>query len=134
MHLPETSARRPIPISLTALIDVVFILLLFFMLSSSFVQWRSLDLTVDTPGAAAAAEPEPPLVISLTVNGDLVIDETTVPSTAPPPMLVAALTPHFERALVLEPAGDATTQQVVAALERLTVAGAKHLTLANAAE
>lgn len=33
-------------ISLTPLIDVVFILLVFFMLASSFSQWRTVDLTV----------------------------------------------------------------------------------------
>ncbi|MBK6278385.1 MAG: biopolymer transporter ExbD [Gammaproteobacteria bacterium] len=31
-------------ISLTALIDVVFILLLFFMLTTQFTRWRSLDV------------------------------------------------------------------------------------------
>jgi len=30
--------------SLTPLIDVVFLLLVFFMLSSSFIQWRQVDL------------------------------------------------------------------------------------------
>lgn len=32
-------------ISLTALIDVVFILLLFFMLSTSFSQWRTIQIS-----------------------------------------------------------------------------------------
>lgn len=36
--------RRPL-ISLTPLIDVVFILLVFFMLASSFLDWRAIDLT-----------------------------------------------------------------------------------------
>ena len=35
-------------ISLTPLIDVVFILLVFFMLASSFLDWRSIDLTVSS--------------------------------------------------------------------------------------
>ena len=37
-------------ISLTPLIDVVFILLVFFMLASSFTDWRA--ITLDTPPAA----------------------------------------------------------------------------------
>ncbi len=40
---PLTAKRRLI--SLTPLIDVVFILLLFFMLSSGFTQWRQMDIT-----------------------------------------------------------------------------------------
>lgn len=38
------SKRRRIPISLTPLIDVVFILLVFFMLASSFEKHRSIEM------------------------------------------------------------------------------------------
>ena len=43
--------RRRSPISLTPLIDVVFILLVFFMLASSFLDWRS--ITLAAPSAEA---------------------------------------------------------------------------------
>ena len=45
--------RRPL-ISLTPLIDVVFILLVFFMLASSFLDWRSIDLNAPAQAAAMA--------------------------------------------------------------------------------
>ena len=41
-------------ISLTPLIDVVFILLVFFMLASSFLEWRALEIRIPTFGSAAA--------------------------------------------------------------------------------
>jgi len=41
-HLYQGKKRR---ISLTALIDVVFILLLFFMLTTSFSQWRVINIS-----------------------------------------------------------------------------------------
>lgn len=41
-----TSRRKRKGISLTPLIDVVFILLLFFMLTSSFKKWQTLDMPV----------------------------------------------------------------------------------------
>lgn len=44
--------RRSI-ISLTPLIDVVFILLVFFMLATSFSQWRTIDLGVAKAGSGA---------------------------------------------------------------------------------
>ncbi|MEM7196598.1 MAG: biopolymer transporter ExbD [Pseudomonadota bacterium] len=43
-------------ITLTPLIDVVFILLLFFMLSSSFVTWRSLEFATASPGGQVTSE------------------------------------------------------------------------------
>ncbi|MBO8087018.1 MAG: biopolymer transporter ExbD, partial [Marichromatium sp.] len=49
MRLDLARRVRRNPISLTPLIDVVFILLLFFMLASHFDQWRALAL--DARGA-----------------------------------------------------------------------------------
>lgn len=55
-------------ISLTALIDVVFILLLFFMLTTSFSQWRVIDVST-----AAGIETD---INKETVNLFLMPDET----------------------------------------------------------
>lgn len=45
MQLASGKRRRTV-ISLTPLIDVVFILLLFFMLTSNFVPWRILETNI----------------------------------------------------------------------------------------
>src|SRR3546814_1065083 len=45
-----TRGRRRASISLTPLIDVVFILLIFFMLASSFLDERAIE--IDSPAAA----------------------------------------------------------------------------------
>ncbi len=47
--------RRGRTIGLTPLIDVVFILLIFFMLASSFQKTRTIDMTPPTKDRAAAA-------------------------------------------------------------------------------
>lgn len=47
MHI-EAPPRRKSSISLTPLIDVVFILLLFFMLATSFTDWRQITLATGT--------------------------------------------------------------------------------------
>jgi len=56
VQIQQPRERRRI-VSLTPLIDVVFILLFFFMLASTFVQWRSIDLGLTSPeGASASVE------------------------------------------------------------------------------
>ncbi|MBP5857541.1 biopolymer transporter ExbD [Marivibrio halodurans] len=50
-RLVERGRPRRALISLTPLIDVVFILLVFFMLASSFLDWRSISL--ETPRASS---------------------------------------------------------------------------------
>ncbi|APE44555.1 biopolymer transporter ExbD [Sulfitobacter alexandrii] len=59
---------------MTSLIDVIFLLLLFFMLSSTFSKFAEVDLSAGGSGAAAAAD-TPPLFLQLGVadlrlNGD----------------------------------------------------------------
>ncbi|MBR9866155.1 MAG: biopolymer transporter ExbD [Oceanospirillales bacterium] len=53
--LLEITPRASQPISLTPLIDVVFILLLFFMLSSTFSKTRQLELEAAASGKQSMA-------------------------------------------------------------------------------
>jgi biopolymer transport protein ExbD len=54
----EFAPRRRHSLSLTPLIDVVFNLLLFFMLASSLMDWRGLDIATGiAEGNAADSEP-----------------------------------------------------------------------------
>jgi len=53
--------KRKTGISLTPLIDVVFILLLFFMLTSQFIEWRSLDLNIGGRASSLPVDQERPV-------------------------------------------------------------------------
>ncbi|MDP7242489.1 MAG: biopolymer transporter ExbD, partial [Rhodospirillales bacterium] len=64
-------------ISLTPLIDVVFILLVFFMLASSFLDWRSIDLTVSS-GVGEATSDKRAILISLRSDGSIVVGSEPV--------------------------------------------------------
>ena len=64
-------------ITLTPLIDVVFILLVFFMLASSYLDWRSIDLTVSS-GAGAATSAQRAILINLRSDGNGEIDRIHV--------------------------------------------------------
>jgi len=69
----DRSVRRPRRITLTPLIDIIFLLLLFFMLSSTFTRFAELPLM--NAGAGAANDGPPPVFLRLGVdtlhlNGD----------------------------------------------------------------
>jgi biopolymer transport protein ExbD len=69
----EIVQRRRRPLSLTSLIDVIFLLLLFFMLSSTFTRFAAVDVTGGRAAAAGAGE-RPDVLIRLdgeawSVNG-----------------------------------------------------------------
>lgn len=67
-------------LSMTSLIDVIFLLLLFFMLTSTFSKFSEVELSAGGAGAVAATD-APPLFLQLgesdlRLNGDLLDLET----------------------------------------------------------
>lgn len=129
MQLPLEIARRRSSISLTALIDVVFILLLFFMLSSQFVRWQSLDIPLaqDAPVKTEV----PPVVLVVSAGGELRQGDMAIALDA---VCATAATRWLDetRPVIVRPEASANVQQILAALDCLRSAGATRLTLADA--
>ncbi len=73
--------RRKIPeaprVELTAMIDVVFLLLIFFMISTTFVERPG--LTIDLPASGAeSVRPQQDVHVYLTAEGDIYLDRDRV--------------------------------------------------------
>lgn len=123
--LASKQARRKNIISLTPLIDVVFILLVFFMLASSFMDWHTINLDTAPAASKAVAESEP-LVIA--VRGDEVLLNAE-------PLALDALVARTqarqpaEQAVSLQPLNSTSTQQLVRVLDALNAAGIAPLKL-----
>jgi biopolymer transport protein ExbD len=66
--------RKRRKLSMTSLIDVIFLLLLFFMLSSTFSRFSEVELSAASGGAAPRADIKPLFLQlgaeDLTLNGD----------------------------------------------------------------
>lgn len=114
---PIRPARRP---SLTPMIDVVFLLLVFFMLAARF--GTDFALPLQTAGRGADYSGPPRLVgvdvNTVTLNGVAVSD------------LPAALAPLMsapDDAVLLRARGDATVQDLVRTLDDLRAAGLTQL-------
>ncbi len=120
--------RRRSGISLTALIDCVFILLLFFMLSSSFSQWRAVNLQAPVAGAVQPADE--PQVLLLGADASLQLRDGAFRASDYRALAgLAGL--DAQRAVVLVPAPDASLQDIVGALEKLKSLGLAKLVLGN---
>jgi biopolymer transport protein ExbD len=131
MQLPLEITRRRSPISLTALIDVVFILLLFFMLSSQFVRWQSLDIPL-AQNSPVQTDIEP-LILVVSEAGELLQGDASIPLDGHCAGQVAGWL-DASRPVIVRPQGSASVQQIMAALDCLRSAGATRLTLADALE
>ncbi len=128
----EVPGRRPPGIRLAPLIDVVFILLVFFMLASSFMDWRGFDLGL--PPADAPADPDvDPVVVEVTASGGYQLDGRTVQPGALADAVTGARGSGGERPVVVRASGDASVQATLRALDRLHAGGIQAATLAEGA-
>lgn len=83
MDLHSPTHRRRLVISLTPLIDVVFILLLFFMLASNFTQERSVYWNSVVSGESESDElPLETSKLHIQTVGVFVLDGNTMPQSA----------------------------------------------------
>lgn len=67
--------REEVSVNLTPLIDVVFLLLIFFMVSTSFVDYQKLDLTLPEASTKSKSETKS-LQIGIDKNGQLFVGKT----------------------------------------------------------
>lgn len=129
MQLDVAAARKPARISLTPLIDVVFILLLFFMLSSSFMQWRQLDLPI--PSAVQGESKEVIVVHLLDNEGSIAIGDDRL-SLGQPGRLSARLSELVSAQpgiYGIDVAEGVNTQSLVRLVDALKLAGAHNVSL-----
>ncbi|PWK58165.1 biopolymer transporter ExbD [Roseicyclus mahoneyensis] len=116
MSLRPTPWRRR-PIALTPLIDIIFLLLLFFMLSSTFTRFAELPLSQAGVGAAEGAAP---FFVQLSPQ-DVMLNGVAVQLDDLPSAIEALAPPEAEGAqtLLVTLAPEVTSQRLVDLLARL---------------
>lgn len=124
MRLDRAVHPRRRMLSLTPLIDVVFILLLFFMLASSLHRWQALSLVLPTTSDTATATPSAALVwVGLAGDGTLSLDGRPLSAESLQTHLRARLAADPRTRVVVEPAEGVTLQGLIRLIERLRAAG-----------
>ena len=119
--------RSRVVLSLTPLIDVVFILLVFFMLVSQFTQWREVEMT---PEAALGSETMSvsPQLVTVGENGTYTFNGETVDlASNAAEKIKASLT--ADQAVIVGLGGAATIQPVISIVEALKEAGVQNVSV-----
>lgn len=121
--------RRRRGVRLAPLIDVVFILLLFFMLTTGFVPWRQIDVSFPTPGEQPT-ESELLIVQVVDAGGALLIAGERY-DTDDAPALVALVAERPDAVYAVRGFDGMRTQVLVDVVDLLRQAGAAHVSLAK---
>lgn len=119
-------------IDLTPMLDVVFIMLIFFIVTSSFIKEAGVE--VQRPQAeTASAQDKGNILIAITADGQVWIDKK--------PVDIRAVRSHVERLRVEQPDGavvvqadqEARTGLVVQVMDQARLAGVRDVALAAVA-
>ena len=129
MKLCKKSSRKLI-IGLTPLIDVVFILFVFFMLSSSFTKWNTLQLSVvpnidDKISTKVSNTSKVTLVSSTTV----LLDSINMPFPDILRVLEERIDNSPQHIVLIEPEKSMNLQDFVTKLKQLQFVAAQNLML-----
>ena len=128
----DPRGKRRALISLTPLIDVVFILLVFFMLASSFLDWRAIDLDAPVRTGAGLSD-DPALLIEIESEGLSLAGEAIAINDIAV-RLEAVLIENPNRSVLISPGPGVPLQTTVGVLDRVRSANAASIRLVRQEE
>ena len=73
-----TKKKKNIEINVAPLIDIVFLLLIFFMLTSEFTDFKTIDMISPNQSSTSIQKNDLPIIINLSENGIVEIDKIEI--------------------------------------------------------
>ena len=131
---PGYKKDEGVDVNLTPLIDVVFLLLIFFMVSSTFDRHAKLKVQLPQANAQAQQKVDNPVVLSIDAKGKYYIDDRQVVNEQMDTLKRALAKTVGERTdvtLLLRADGRATHQSVVRAMDAAAQLGLTKLSIAT---
>ncbi|MFP4137765.1 MAG: ExbD/TolR family protein [Halomonas sp.] len=122
--------RDPVEVNLTPLIDVVFLLLIFFMVSTTFETRQALELTLPESVSGAAAEPSP-VTLVVTAEGGYRLGQRELDAAGLPEALAGEAEQAREHGLIVEADARARHADVVRALDQAGAQGIRQVRIAT---
>lgn len=122
----RTPRRRLSDLNLTPLIDILFILIIFFMLTTSFMRVESMELILPS-AAGKAADKNDVVRLFLHANGDMAVGQRKVDNDEFSETFARLLGPDGNTRIMLVTADGVTMQQLVSMMDRIYLAGGKSM-------
>ena len=131
----QRQTRRAKSIPLISLIDVVFQLLIYFMLTTSFTRSESLELllppTVEASKPVVKKEDEKTLHIYISDAGETFLEQKSMSEHDMYLELQKIFTSNPERGVLVLSAGKVSVQVLVRVMDRIYTAGGKNIAVAD---
>lgn len=130
MKFPHRN-KKSATFDLTPLIDVVFLLLIFFMLTTTFVNLEN-RVEVNLPsGDFAAAEPSENIIVSITENNTIYFNGKLIDPSKLTENVAVELKKEPEKIVVLEADKNVLHGKVIRVMDLLKKGGAEKIAIAT---
>ena len=130
LEFGERTPRKAGNLNITPLIDIVFLLVIFFMITSSFIKMESLDLRL--PAGGAMAIPDTGVqIITMASPQDIRINNKPVAVDNLRTTLQALAKENPDRPFILEGTARINVQQMMDVLDMLYQEGARNVSLTS---
>ena len=128
MRRRQRSAREETGIDLTPMLDVVFIMLIFFVVTASFVKESGID--VRSPQAATAEQKAATILITITAGGEVWMQKRPIDLRSVRANVGRLLAEHPQSGVVIDADRDARTGVLVQVMDQARLAGATEIAVA----
>ena len=116
-------------LDMTPMLDIVFILLIFFIVTTSFIKASGIE--VDSPIATSATRQETgTIIVSISESNDVWIDGRIVGINAVRPNIERMHAENPEGTIIVQPDKVASSGTLVAVLDQLRLAGVSNISVA----
>lgn len=122
----ERSRKKIGTLPLTPMIDIMFILIIFFMLTTTFMRIESLELLLPSTGAKTA-EKSDVMHLFIQANGDMLLGSRKVDQDGLIKTLKRLLEKDEDTRIMLLTAEGVTMQQLVGVMDRIYLIGGRSL-------
>lgn len=129
MDFADHDRQRP-KLNIAPLIDVVFLLLVFFMLAGSFIERNAIDLSIPSTQAPSSATGEP-LVVDVGLSGRFTLNGLALTLDQLPIELTARAGGDMTRAVTVRATAAVPVQVLVSVMDRIHATGLKKIRLAT---
>lgn len=134
MNFRRGQFREEPEINLIALIDVLLVILIFLMITTTYSKFSGLEINLPTADAENRAEKPEEITVAITAAGDVLVNRTPVGVRD-----VASITAAFKRAVgsgkepvvVINADAKAAHQSVIDVMQAAQQAGLSHISFAT---
>ena len=122
---------KQLSLDITPLIDVIFLLLIFFMISTTFISYNEIKIKLPEAATRTDMEPVKPLEVTIARSGGIFIDNQRIPPEKLKETLNAARKKSRRSTLVIRADGRVPHKNVVRVMDIAKMAGIEKLSIAT---